>query len=179
MRKIRQRCDGAKGQAKISRNISTSPFSPLVTTRNNCCDDQSTHNQHVLPNVGVDARQSNHFSLLLTPSLQPQLLVSVWDRETSLDVLGHWLSMMHVHDSAAEGAAGTGCSGGWLPREQILGEEARRRVPAAFMAQVSLEAQTGAQERHCWPWTVLLCFGPDTAGHPSLCLVFVVSSPTG
>eukprot|EP00903_Cladosiphon_okamuranus_P008249 g7940.t1 len=64
-----------------------------------------------------------------------QLLVSVWDRDTSVDVLGHWLSMMHMHDTAAGGAAGTGCSGGWLPREQILGEEARRRVPAAFMAQ--------------------------------------------
>lgn len=55
-----------------------------------------------------------------------------------MDVLGHWLSVMHVHDTAA-GVAGTGCSGGWLPREQILGEEARRRVPAAFMAQVSLD----------------------------------------
>eukprot|EP00752_Nemacystus_decipiens_P007415 g6630.t3 len=64
-----------------------------------------------------------------------QLLVSAWDRSTSVDVLGHWLSMMHVHDTEAGGAAGAGCSGGWLPREQILGEEARRRVPAAFMAQ--------------------------------------------
>ncbi|CAM9775634.1 unnamed protein product [Ectocarpus fasciculatus] len=63
-----------------------------------------------------------------------QLLVSAWDRSTSVDVLGHWLSVMHVHDTAGE-AAGTGCSGGWLPREQILGEEARRRVPEAFMVQ--------------------------------------------
>lgn len=54
-----------------------------------------------------------------------------------MDVLGHWLSVMHVHDTAGE-VAGMGCSGGWLPREQILGEEARRRVPEAFMAQVSV-----------------------------------------
>ncbi|CAM9649573.1 unnamed protein product [Ectocarpus sp. 13 AM-2016] len=63
-----------------------------------------------------------------------QLLVSAWDRTTSVDVLGHWLSVMHVHDTAGE-VAGVGCSGGWLPREQILGEEARRRVPEAFVAQ--------------------------------------------
>ncbi|CAM9340838.1 unnamed protein product, partial [Hapterophycus canaliculatus] len=63
-----------------------------------------------------------------------QLLVSAWDKSTSVDVLGHWLSVMHVHDTAGE-VAGVGCSGGWLPREQILGEEARRRVPAPFMAQ--------------------------------------------
>ncbi|CAN0531665.1 unnamed protein product, partial [Ectocarpus sp. 8 AP-2014] len=68
-----------------------------------------------------------------------QLLVSAWDRTTSVDVLGHWLSVMHVHDTAGE-VAGMGCSGGWLPREQILGEEARRRVPEAFMAQVSVGA---------------------------------------
>ena len=82
----------------------------------------------------------SHLFLPPHPLAPPQLLVSAWDRPTSVDVLGHWLSMMHVHDTAAGGAAGTGCSGGWLPREQILGEEARRRVPAAFMAQVSLDA---------------------------------------
>lgn len=70
-------------------------------------------------------------------SVSRQLLVSAWDRSTSVDVLGHWLSVMHVHDTAGE-AAGMGCSGGWLPREQILGEEARRRVPEAFMAQVRM-----------------------------------------
>lgn len=64
--------------------------------------------------------------------MYPQLLVSSWDSSTAIDVLGHWLSVIHVHDSGD-----MGCSGGWLPREQILGEEARRRVPAEFVAQVS------------------------------------------
>eukprot|EP00904_Undaria_pinnatifida_P001887 jgi/Undpi1/1169/HiC_scaffold_10.g04631.m1 len=66
-----------------------------------------------------------------------QLLVNAWDRSTSVDVLGHWLSLLHVHDGGAGEGAGeeTGCVGGWLPREQILGEEARKRVPAEFMAQ--------------------------------------------
>lgn len=66
--------------------------------------------------------------------LSCQLLVSAWDRSTSVDVLGHWLSVLHVHNEG--GGRGTGCEGGWLPREQILGEEARKRVPAEFMAQV-------------------------------------------
>lgn len=70
-----------------------------------------------------------------------QLLISAWDKSTSVDVLGHWLSVMHVHDTAGE-VGGVGCSGGWLPREQILGEEARRRVPAPFMAQVSSDELT-------------------------------------
>lgn len=68
-----------------------------------------------------------------------QLLVSAWDRSTSVDVLGHWLSVLHVHDEGR--GEGTGCVGGWLPREQILGEEARKRVPAEFMAQVRVGNQ--------------------------------------
>lgn len=64
-----------------------------------------------------------------------QLLVSAWDRSTAIDVLGHWLSVMHVHDEG--GGADSGCCGGWLPREQILGEEAKRRVPAEYISQVS------------------------------------------
>lgn len=66
-----------------------------------------------------------------------QLLVNAWHRPTSIDVLGHWLSVLHVHDQAEDvGDDGRGVSGGWLPREQILGEEARRRVPSEFIAQV-------------------------------------------
>ncbi|CAM9169154.1 unnamed protein product [Discosporangium mesarthrocarpum] len=72
-----------------------------------------------------------------------QLLVSTWDRSISVDVLGHWLGLMHVHGSrdAGEGESSQGgkwggkCPGGWIPREQILGEEARRRVPEEFVAQ--------------------------------------------
>ncbi|CAM9798353.1 unnamed protein product, partial [Phaeothamnion confervicola] len=65
-----------------------------------------------------------------------QLLVSAWDPAISVDVLGHWLGLLHVHGSnGSAGAAGVTCPGGWIPREQILGEVARRRVPVEFMAQ--------------------------------------------
>ncbi|KAF8069561.1 GCS1 [Scenedesmus sp. PABB004] len=50
-----------------------------------------------------------------------QLLVARWDPQLSRDALAHWLDLM----SAA----------GWIPREQILGAEARARVPPEFVTQ--------------------------------------------
>ncbi|KAG2438869.1 hypothetical protein HYH02_010667 [Chlamydomonas schloesseri] len=50
-----------------------------------------------------------------------QLLVQRWDPQLSRDVIGHWLDLLN--------------SQGWIPREQILGEEARARVPAEFVVQ--------------------------------------------
>ena len=50
-----------------------------------------------------------------------QLLVSRWDAELSRYVVAHWLDLMS--------------SSGWIPREQILGTEARARVPDQFVAQ--------------------------------------------
>ncbi|CAB3367365.1 Hypothetical predicted protein [Cloeon dipterum] len=50
-----------------------------------------------------------------------ELLVSTWDVDISLDVIAHWLDLMNIE--------------GWIPREQILGEEARSRVPEEFVVQ--------------------------------------------
>jgi hypothetical protein len=50
-----------------------------------------------------------------------QLLVQRWDAQLSRDAISHWLDLMN--------------SQGWIPREQILGKEARARVPAEFMLQ--------------------------------------------
>ncbi|GLC49260.1 hypothetical protein PLESTB_000199900 [Pleodorina starrii] len=50
-----------------------------------------------------------------------QLLVQKWDPQLSRDVIAHWLDLMNAQ--------------GWIPREQILGEEARTRVPAEFVVQ--------------------------------------------
>ncbi|XP_061214489.1 mannosyl-oligosaccharide glucosidase [Neopsephotus bourkii] len=50
-----------------------------------------------------------------------QLLVARWDPALSLEVLAHWLDLMNAE--------------GWIPREQILGEEARAKVPPEFVLQ--------------------------------------------
>lgn len=43
-----------------------------------------------------------------------QLLVSKWDRSLSEEIIQSWLGMVNVE--------------GWIPREQILGDEARSKV---------------------------------------------------
>lgn len=50
-----------------------------------------------------------------------QLLISKWDNAISLEVIGHWLNLMNAD--------------GWIPREQILGNEARMKVPPEFVIQ--------------------------------------------
>ncbi|ESN90459.1 hypothetical protein HELRODRAFT_70793 [Helobdella robusta] len=49
------------------------------------------------------------------------LLISQWDFSISEDIISHWLDLMNVE--------------GWIPREQILGPEARARVPDEFVVQ--------------------------------------------
>ncbi|XP_059177136.1 mannosyl-oligosaccharide glucosidase-like isoform X2 [Physella acuta] len=49
------------------------------------------------------------------------LLIAAWDEEMSKEIIGHWLDLMNVE--------------GWIPREQILGDEARAKVPAQFVVQ--------------------------------------------
>lgn len=50
-----------------------------------------------------------------------QLLIRRWSPAMSRDVLGHWFDLMNAQ--------------GWIAREQILGEEARARVPSEFVQQ--------------------------------------------
>ena len=49
------------------------------------------------------------------------ILISEWDQEISMDIIGHWLDLMNAE--------------GWIPREQILGDEARAKVPKEFIVQ--------------------------------------------
>lgn len=55
-----------------------------------------------------------------------QLLISQWDSTISTDVIGYWLDLMNIE--------------GWIPREQILGEEARTKVPPEFVVQHNKKA---------------------------------------
>ncbi|KAM6345980.1 mannosyl-oligosaccharide glucosidase [Podargus strigoides] len=52
-----------------------------------------------------------------------QLVLGRWDPALSREVIAHWLDLMNTE--------------GWIPREQILGEEARARVPPEFVLQHS------------------------------------------
>ena len=54
------------------------------------------------------------------------LLISKWDKEISADILAHWMDLLN--------------SEGWIPREQILGKEARAKVPAEFVVQENRNA---------------------------------------
>lgn len=50
-----------------------------------------------------------------------QLLLSKWDPQVTRESIGHWIDLINVE--------------GWIPREQILGDEARSKVPAEFIVQ--------------------------------------------
>jgi len=49
------------------------------------------------------------------------ILINEWNPELSMDIIGHWLDLLNAD--------------GWIPREQILGAEARAKVPAEFVVQ--------------------------------------------
>ncbi|CAB4068720.1 MOGS [Lepeophtheirus salmonis] len=53
-----------------------------------------------------------HCSLLFPPG---------WNPKISMDILGHWMDLLNNE--------------GWIPREQILGLEARAKVPDEFVVQ--------------------------------------------
>lgn len=55
-----------------------------------------------------------------------QLLIQKWDPTITKQVLAHWLDLLNYH--------------GWIPREQILGIEARRKVPDEFVVQRNTNA---------------------------------------
>ncbi|KAK8472312.1 hypothetical protein PHAVU_002G174901 [Phaseolus vulgaris] len=55
-----------------------------------------------------------------------QLIIWRWDIHISLDIIGHWLDLMNAD--------------GWIPREQILGDEALSRVPEEYVPQHPTDA---------------------------------------
>jgi len=59
-----------------------------------------------------------------------QLLIGRWDERLSRDIIGHWLDLVNIE--------------GWIPREQILGSEARARVPDEFVVQFNENANPPA-----------------------------------
>lgn len=54
------------------------------------------------------------------------LLISAWDVDIELDIMCHWFDLINVE--------------GWIPREQILGEEALAKVPEEFVTQRNTNA---------------------------------------
>ncbi|XP_006881053.1 PREDICTED: mannosyl-oligosaccharide glucosidase [Elephantulus edwardii] len=55
-----------------------------------------------------------------------QLLVQRWDPQLTREALGHWLGLLNAD--------------GWIGREQVLGDEARARVPPEFLVQRAAHA---------------------------------------
>jgi len=49
------------------------------------------------------------------------VLINSWNHDIAMDILGSWLDLMNAD--------------GWIPREIILGNEARARVPSEFQVQ--------------------------------------------
>ncbi|CAH8857165.1 unnamed protein product [Trichobilharzia szidati] len=54
------------------------------------------------------------------------LILARWDPILAMETVGSWLDLMNAH--------------GWIPREQILGWEARSRVPSEFIVQSDVVA---------------------------------------
>ena len=74
-----------------------------------------------------------------------------WSPELTMDVLSSWLDAMYQY-SPGDGKGGLEM--GWLPREMILGDEPRLRVPTEFITQVRLridQAATSTQSSHSNP----------------------------
>ncbi|XP_006872482.1 PREDICTED: mannosyl-oligosaccharide glucosidase [Chrysochloris asiatica] len=55
-----------------------------------------------------------------------QLVVQRWDPHLTREALGHWLGLLNAD--------------GWIGREQVLGDEARARVPPEFLVQRAAHA---------------------------------------
>ncbi|CAH8299264.1 unnamed protein product [Eruca vesicaria subsp. sativa] len=51
-----------------------------------------------------------------------QLLVWRWDFRITLEILGNWLDLMNID--------------GWIPREQVLGDEALSKMPKEYVVQI-------------------------------------------
>jgi mannosyl-oligosaccharide glucosidase len=70
-----------------------------------------------------------------------QLLISEWDIGLSMHILSDWLNAMYVSSSTriagniSSSALIDDSRGGWIPREMILGEESKQRVPNEFVMQ--------------------------------------------
>ncbi|CAH1390080.1 unnamed protein product [Nezara viridula] len=54
------------------------------------------------------------------------LLLAAWDLDLELDIMSHWFDLMNIE--------------GWIPREQILGQEALAKVPEEFVTQTNTNA---------------------------------------
>ena len=68
--------------------------------------------------------KTNFQNLTLNSSFDA--LLKYHDPHISADIIAHWLDMMNIE--------------GWIPREQILGLEARAKVPDEFVVQKNTNA---------------------------------------
>ena len=58
------------------------------------------------------------------------LLISSWDLDLEMQIIAHWFDLINFE--------------GWIPREQILGNEALAKVPEEFVVQQNTNANPPA-----------------------------------
>lgn len=134
-----------EGHSRLAFNVDASwdTIEDLANQPPQLADPRKPNVTHVL-----DLESSKHITRLLTatPSrtIFPrgflwdegfhQMVISQWDEKITMKVISDWLNAMFITENQDE-EVDRKRKIGWIPREMILGEDSRSRVPDEFITQ--------------------------------------------